>query len=72
MKTEREEFEEWWEDNGVGYSSYEDFALMAWQAGRAPLLKRIEELEEQVKHLELNQRTMTFDTRTQQIKPAST
>ena len=28
-------FEQWWEINGVGYSSYEDFAKDAWEAGYA-------------------------------------
>ena len=46
MTTEREEFEEWWygttasEENESRNSAFE-----GWLSGRAPLLKRIEELE---------------------------
>ena len=44
--TEREDFEEWWDKavNDPNFGGRGEW--MAWQAGRAPLLKRIEELEE--------------------------
>ena len=43
---EREAFEEWLKDSGVSYR--EDVAWAAWQAGRAPLLKEIEQLNAKV------------------------
>ena len=61
MKTEREEFGEWWTHDFWGRKDVVEnpspeqdeyfAAISAWQAGRAPLLKRIEELEFAVKVL---------------------
>ena len=43
--SEREEFEEWFENSEDAY--HDGSPLMAWIAGLAPLLKRIEELDKQ-------------------------
>ena len=51
--TEREEFEEWF-DAANNYELQHDYGRgckAGWDAGRAPLLKRIEELEFAVKVL---------------------
>ena len=32
-------FEQWWEINGVGYSSYEEFARDVWEAAQKSLLE---------------------------------
>ena len=58
MKTEREEFEEWFENTPLrlsneGEAAYSKEAVeVAYNAGRAPLLKRIEELKKRIEELE--------------------
>ena len=53
MKTERELFEEWYTEHFTTATKMEKtLMLTGWQAGRAPLLKRIEELEKQKNNYE--------------------
>ena len=48
MTDERKEFEAWYLKNTVSEVTHLGLAESAWQAGRAPLLARIRELEAQL------------------------